>query len=235
VEIAAVIPAHLDSKRLSRKVLREIKGKSLIEHVYSRVKESKLIERVYIASSDKEIIERASFFGAACIETSKGHNCGTSRVSEAAADIDADIIINVQADEPLISYQLLDSMAEAMLKNKDIDIMTPVKKITDAGEINNTNVVKVLFDKESKALYFSRLPLPYNGESFYKHIGIYCFRKSFLVKYSGLEESDMDKSERLEQLKFLYNGYRITVFITEYDTVGVDTEEDLKRVEGILS
>jgi len=234
VEVTAVIPAHLDSRRLVRKVLRKIKGKSLIEHVYRRVKESKLIEGVYVASSDREIIDEVISFGGEYIETEKKHNCGTSRVSEVASSINSDIIINIQADEPLISHELLDSMAEHMMKDRGIDILTPVKKIVNINEINDNSVVKVLFDKDNKALYFSRLPIPYNSEIYYKHIGIYCFRKSFLLNYPTLKESSIDKSEKLEQLRFLYNGYKIAVFVTEYETIGVDTEEDLKRVEEIL-
>ncbi|MDP8253948.1 MAG: 3-deoxy-manno-octulosonate cytidylyltransferase [Candidatus Kaelpia aquatica] len=235
MEVVAVIPAHLDSKRLSRKVLRKIKGKSLIEHVYSRVKESKLIEKVYVASSDREVIDQVVSFGGEFIRTAKVHNCGTSRVSEASSNIDADIIINVQADEPLISYELLDQMARYMIDNKDIEILTPVKKITELRDINDKNVVKAVFSKDNKALCFSRLPIPHDADEHYKHIGIYCFRKSFLLSYPELEESNLDKAEKLEQLRFLYNGYRIAVFVTEYETIGVDTEEDLKKVEEILS
>ncbi|MDP8215733.1 MAG: 3-deoxy-manno-octulosonate cytidylyltransferase [Candidatus Kaelpia imicola] len=234
MEVAAVIPAHLDSKRLYRKVLRKIKGKSLIEHVYYRVKESKYIEKVYVASSDREIIDEVVSFGGEFIKTTKIHNCGTSRVSEASSSLDAAVIINVQADEPLISHELLDEMARYMTDNRDIEILTPVRKITEFDEIDNKNVVKVVFNKDNKALYFSRLPIPHGGEEYYKHIGSYCFRKSFLLSYSELEESSIDKAEKLEQLRFLYNGYRIAVFVTEHETIGVDTEEDLRRVEEIL-
>ncbi len=235
MEVVAIIPAHLDSKRLSRKVLREIKGKSLIEYVYSRVKESKLIEKVYVASSDQEIIDRVISFGGEFIKTTKAHSCGTSRISEASFGINTDIVMNVQADEPLISCELLDQMARYMIDNKDVEILTPVKKITESDEVNDKNVVKVVFDRDSEALYFSRLPIPFDGQEHYKHIGVYCFRKSFLLSYPELKESDIDKAEKLEQLRFLYNGYKIAVFVTEYETVGVDTEDDLKKVEEILS
>ena len=230
MEVAAIIPAHLDSKRLSRKVLRKIKGKSLIEYVYYRVKKSKYIEKVYVASSDREIIDQVVSFGGEFIKTTKVHNCGTSRVAEASSNIDADIIINVQADEPLISYELLDQMAGYMTDNRDIEILTPVKKITEFDEIEDKNIVKVVFNKDNKALYFSRLSIPHGAEEHYKHIGVYCFRKSFLLSYPELEESSIDKFEKLEQLRFLYNGYKIAVFVTEHETIGVDTEEDLRRM-----
>ncbi|MDD5614284.1 MAG: 3-deoxy-manno-octulosonate cytidylyltransferase [Candidatus Omnitrophica bacterium] len=235
MEIAAVIPARLASERLPRKVLRLIKGKTLIRHVYERVKEAKTISNVYVATSDQEIIDEVESFGGNFIKTVQKHDCGTSRVSEAITEIEAQIVINVQADEPLISPQMLDSLSNHMINNENIEILTPVKKIEQKTDILDVNVVKVVFDKDNHAVYFSRLPIPYGGDVFYKHIGVYCFRRSFLMKYARLAESPLEEYERLEQLRFLWNGYKIAVFVTDYQAIGIDTEEDLKRVEEIIS
>jgi len=234
MEIAAVIPAHLASKRLSRKVLIKVAGKTILQHVYERVKSADKISSVYIAASDDEIIEEAKRFQADFIKTSSHHDSGTSRVAEAAFKIDAGVIINVQADEPLISPDLLNQMAAQMVKDSSIKILTPVKKIKDKNEIETPDVVKVVFDKDLNALYFSRCEIPYGGEEFYKHIGVYCFSAGFLKEYSGLPESPLEGEERLEQLRFIWNGYKIRVFITEYESIGVDTEEDLNRMKQLL-
>jgi len=234
VEVAAVIPARLASERLPRKVLRLIKGKTLIRHVYERVKEAKNISDVYVATSDQEIIEEVDSFGGNFIKTIREHDCGTSRVSEAAEKIEAQIVINVQADEPLISPQMLDSLTSHMASNENLDILTPVKKIEQKADISDINAVKVVFDKNNNAIYFSRLPIPYRGGVFYKHIGVYCFRRSFLMEYTRLAESPIENYEKLEQLRFLWNGYKIAVFVTDYQAIGVDTEEDLKRVEEMI-
>ncbi len=234
MEVAAVIPAHLASRRLSRKVLVKVAGKTILQHVYERVKSADKISRVYVAASDEEIIEEAERFQADVIKTSSHHKSGTSRVAEAASKINAGVIINIQADEPLISPELLNQLAGRMIKDSSIKILTPVKKIKDENEIKDANVVKVVFDKNLNALYFSRCEIPYGGKEFYKHIGVYCFSADFLKEYPILTESPLEGAEKLEQLRLLWNGYKIRVFITEYESIGVDTEKDLKKVMELI-
>ena len=173
MEIAAVIPAHLASRRLPRKALIKVAGKTILQHVYERVKSADKISSVYIASSDDEIIEEVRRFKADFIKTYRYHTSGTSRVAEAASNLNAGIVINVQADEPLISPELLNQMAAQMVKDGSIKILTPVKKIRDTKEIQDPNIVKAVFDKNLNALYFSRLPIPYESGETYKHIGVY--------------------------------------------------------------
>ncbi len=234
MEVAVVIPAHLGSTRLSAKVLRDLCGKTILERVYERAKKAKQIKSVYIATSDSEIIEAAEKFKAQVIKTEKKHLCGTSRVSEAALKINEEIIINVQADEPFISWELIDQLSLKMAEDKTIDILTAVKKIDKKSDIENPNVVKTVFDKSLNALYFSRSAIPYESSQAYKHVGIYCFRRSFLIAYPGLEESPQEKSEKLEQLRFLWNGYKIKVLITEFEGIGIDSAEDLERAKELL-
>ncbi|MDP8233382.1 MAG: 3-deoxy-manno-octulosonate cytidylyltransferase [Candidatus Saelkia tenebricola] len=234
MEVAAIIPAHLDSVRFPRKVLAQINGKTILQHVYEKVKSTKHINNVYIATADDEIIAEVKSFHADLIRTGNYHTSGTSRISEAASKINADVIINVQADEPLIQPRLLNKLTEIMLDDGRIEILTPVKRIEDSKEVKDVNVVKVVFDKDLNALYFSRHSIPYGGSEFFKHIGVYCFRRDFIINYSGLAKSFLEEEEKLEQLRFLWNGYRIRVFITDFESISVDTKEDFQKVERIL-
>lgn len=234
MEVAAIIPARISSRRFPGKVLVKIAGKTMLEHVYQRVKSAKKIEEVYVATADAEVIEAAESFGAKCIPTKRGHPSGTSRTAEAASQIDAEIILNVQADEPLVSSQLLDELVQQMLREREVEVLTPIKKIENKDEIKDQNVVKVVFDRELNALYFSRLPLPYRGKEFYKHIGIYCFRKNFLLNYPRMEISPWEKVEKLEQLSFLWNGCKIKLLLTECESISVDSPQDLEKIRGLL-
>ena len=235
MEIVAVIPARLASTRFPGKVLSRINGRTLLSYVYERVKSASRIEEVYIASGDDEIIEEAQLLKARYIRTQEKHSSGTSRISEVARQLESEIIINVQADEPLISPELLDELATVIAENKDIQILTPVKIIETSYEKKDPNVVKVVFDRNFNALYFSRSPIPYGGSDYYKHIGIYCFRKDILLRYPDMLECELEREEKLEQLRFLWNGYKIRVFITDYESIGVDTPEDLEKVESLLA
>jgi len=233
MEIVAIIPARLGSTRFPRKVLAKIGEKTLLQMVYERVKSVPTIDKIYIATPDDEIKSCAHSFGAEVIMTSPGHTSGTSRIAEAAGDIPAEIILNVQADEPLISPLLLENLVNIMKMSPEIEILTPVKKIEKTHEDNDPNVVKVVFDKDNYALYFSRQPIPTEGDK-YKHIGIYCYRREVLLYYPQLEPSPLEKQEKLEQLRFLWHGYKIKVEITNYDSIGVDTPEDLEKVKEVL-
>jgi 3-deoxy-manno-octulosonate cytidylyltransferase (CMP-KDO synthetase) len=233
MEVVAVIPARLASTRFPNKVLAKIGKKTLLQMVYEQIKSVGCVDKIYIATCDEEIISEARAFGAEAISTSKNHSSGTSRIAEAIRNISAEIILNVQADEPLISPLLLDKLVNKMKEDSEIKILTPVKKIEKPEEIYDPNVVKVVFDKDNYALYFSRQPIPTEGDR-YKHIGVYCYRRDILLYYPRLEASPLEKQEKLEQLRFLWHGYKIKVEITDYESIGVDTPEDLEKVKELL-
>lgn len=234
MEVTAIIPARLSSTRFPGKVLYKIGGKTILQHVYERVSLSKRVDDVFIATAEDEIIEEVKSFNGKFIRTTNAHPSGTSRVAEAVSNLSSDIILNVQADEPLISPSLLDQLVEEAFM-EDIQIVTPVKKIERKDEIGDPNVVKVVFDKELNALYFSRHPIPYDGEEFYKHIGVYCFKREVLLAYPKLTPSPLEEFEKLEQLRFLWNGYKIKVLITQYESFGVDTPQDLEKIRKFLN
>ncbi|MBI4824767.1 MAG: 3-deoxy-manno-octulosonate cytidylyltransferase [Nitrospirae bacterium] len=244
-----IIPSRLGSTRLPGKPLIPIKGKPLIQHVYENSMGSKLAEEVIVATDSKRILETVTSFGGKAVMTSMSHLSGTDRVSEASLKLDYDIIVNVQGDEPLIRGEMIDDVIE-LLEDKRASVGTLARKIQNPKEILNPNVVKVVFDKEGFALYFSRSPIPYHrdkwktlnltaiqnsGVSLYKHIGIYSYRKSALIRLSEMNASHLEETERLEQLRALEAGMRIKVRETSFDTIGVDTEKDIKKVERCLS
>jgi len=167
------------------------------------------------------------------------HSSGTDRVAEVVRDMDVKIIINIQADEPLVNPIIIDTLAEEMLSNPKLNMATIRKKITDIEEINNPNIVKVICDKDGFAIYFSRFPIPFYREKienmiYYKHLGIYAYTKDFLFTFKNLPFSYLEDAEKLEQLRAIEAGYKIKVIETSFDSIGVDTEEDLKKVENIL-
>lgn len=241
MEIIGVIPARYSSTRFEGKVLADIAGKPMIRHVWERAKESQVLEDLIIACDDERIAAACEKFGARAVMTVKGHTCGTDRIIEVVNPLDVKIVINIQADEPLIRGQMIDAVGRAMLEDRSVEMATLMKKIEQPAEINDPNIVKVVTDKNGFALYFSRSPIPYssgqeqNGGAYYKHIGLYGYTKDFLFIYKNLPLSRLEKIERLEQLRVLEEGLRIKVIETSYDTVGVDTPQDLERVRQICA
>ncbi|MFH1768448.1 MAG: 3-deoxy-manno-octulosonate cytidylyltransferase, partial [Candidatus Omnitrophota bacterium] len=193
-----------------------------------------------IACDSPEIEEVAKEWGAEVVFTAPEHSSGTDRIAEAVRDIDVKVVINIQADEPLIHPSVINSLADVMLDNQELVMATAKKRIDDEEEINNPNVVKVITDKDSFAVYFSRFPLPFirdRGKSylFYKHIGIYAYTKDFLYTFKNLPASYLEDAEKLEQLRAIEAGYKIKVIETNFDSWGVDTESDLSKVESSMS
>jgi 3-deoxy-manno-octulosonate cytidylyltransferase (CMP-KDO synthetase) len=236
----AVIPARLASTRLPRKMLREIGGELLISRVYRAVRAaSRLddsIEDVIIATDSDEIMEVCQANGWTAKMTSGAHRSGTERVHEVAQSIAADVYLNIQGDEPLTRPEHVAALLDVM-KNPQVQVgtlMTPASQ----GDIDNPSAVKVVTDLAGSALYFSRARIPHDRDGtsprYFKHLGFYGYRKSALDQFCSWSESSLERSERLEQLRFLEHGIAIKVAETPFDTVGVDTEEDLKRVEAIL-
>src|SRR6266851_1801554 len=232
----AVIPARLASTRMPRKMLREIGGQPLIGRVYSAVRSSPLLHDVIIATDSDEIIAVCQRNGWKAELTSAAHRSGTERVHEISQSVAADIYLNVQGDEPLTRVEHIAALIEVMLDPvvQVGTLMTPAAPV----DIDNPSAVKVVADSAGRALYFSRATIPYDRDgarsNYFKHLGFYAYRKPALDRFVTLPESSLERSERLEQLRFLENGIPIYVAQTPYDTVGVDTEEDLRRVEEIL-
>jgi len=232
----AVIPARLASTRLPRKMLREINGKSLIGVVYEAVRSSPLLADVLIATDSEEIMQVCRAHGWKAQMTSSAHRSGTERVHEISGRESADVYINVQGDEPLTRPEHIATLLQVMENPAALvgTLMTPAAAV----DIPNPNAVKVVTDLSGRALYFSRATIPFDRDNtrprYFKHLGLYAYRKSALDRFVTLPESSLEKTERLEQLRFLENGMSIFVGETPHDSVGVDTEEDLQRVIEIL-
>jgi 3-deoxy-manno-octulosonate cytidylyltransferase (CMP-KDO synthetase) len=232
----AVIPARLASTRLARKALRDIEGTPLVGRVYLGVRASSLLADVVVATDSDEIMEVCQKNGWNARMSSAEHRSGTERVHEVAQALAADVYLNIQGDEPLTRPEHIASLLSVM-RNERVEVGT-LKTPATTVDVANPNAVKVVTDSEGRALYFSRATIPYDRDradpQYYKHLGFYAYRKAALDRFVTLRESFLERSERLEQLRFLENGIPIYVGETEFDTVGVDTEEDLQRVIGIL-
>jgi 3-deoxy-manno-octulosonate cytidylyltransferase (CMP-KDO synthetase) len=232
----AVIPARLASTRLPRKMLREIAGKPLIGVVYEAVRSSPLLADVIIATDSEEILQVCRQRGWKALMTSDAHRSGTERVHEVSGREAADVYINVQGDEPMTRAEHIATLLRVM-ENSTVQVGTLMTRAAEV-DIHNPNAVKVVTDLNGRALYFSRATIPFDRDgtrpAYFKHLGLYAYRKAALDKFITLPESSLEKSERLEQLRFLENGISIYIGETSYDSVGVDTEEDLQRVVEIL-
>ena len=232
----AVIPARLASTRLPRKMLRELSGKPLIGWVYEAVRTSPLLSDVIVATDSEVILETCHRYGWKAEMTSVSHKSGTERVQEISNSMAADVYFNVQGDEPLVRSEQIATLLDVM-KEQSVEVGT-VKTACPPEDIHNPNAVKVVTASNGRALYFSRATIPFDRDScepqYFKHLGLYAYRKPALDWFVTQPESPLEKSERLEQLRFLENGISIFVGETPYDSVGVDTEEDLQRVAEIL-
>lgn len=241
MKAVVVIPARYASTRLPCKlILPEVKsvtGRYIIEHVYQNVKQARQIHQVIVATDNQLIYDIVRGFGGDVEMTSVLHASGTDRIAEVAGHLDADIIVNVQGDEPEMNASMIDQVIEALAEDQDAVIATLAHEIKNAAELANPNVVKVVLDNGGYALYFSRSQIPYIRDSkdpmnepgirFLRHLGIYAYKKDFLLQYAKLPSSPLEQAEKLEQLRALSNGYKIKVAITEYTSRGIDTREDL--------
>jgi 3-deoxy-manno-octulosonate cytidylyltransferase (CMP-KDO synthetase) len=233
----AIIPARLASTRLPRKVLREIAGQPMIARVYEAAKQSPLLSDVIIATDSDEVMQFAQARGWKAQMTSDKHRSGTDRVHEVAQRIPADVYVNIQGDEPLARPEHLDALLQPMQDPKVM--VSTIKTPCPPQDIDNPNAVKVVTDLNGRALYFSRSTIPFDRDktgvvTYFKHLGFYAYRRAALDKFCNLPESKLEAAERLEQLRFLDNGIDIYVAETPFNTVGVDTEEDLRRVEEMV-
>jgi 3-deoxy-manno-octulosonate cytidylyltransferase (CMP-KDO synthetase) len=236
VKAIAVIPARLGSTRLPRKMLREIDGQPLLAYTYRAVCACPLLDDVMIATDSEEIMDVCRKNNWRARMTSAKCRNGTERVQEIANSLVAEIYVNVQGDEPLIRPEHIAALLDVM-KGPDVQVGT-LKSLASAPDIQNPNAVKVVTDSGGRALYFSRATIPFDREgsrpTYYTHLGLYAYRKSALDRYCSLPESLLERSERLEQLRFLENGIPVYLAETKHDTLRVDTEEDFQRLQQIL-
>jgi 3-deoxy-manno-octulosonate cytidylyltransferase (CMP-KDO synthetase) len=234
MKITGVIPARLKSTRLPEKPLQMIQGKYLVQRVYEQAQKARQLDDVIIACDDRKILSAVSAFGGNALMTSSACRSGTDRVAEIARKTKADVYLNIQGDEPLIDPRTIDQVA-LLFRDKSVMMGTAVIPLENKQDIPDPNVVKAVLDKQGNVLYFSRSPLPYQRNKvkelvFYKHLGLYGFRREFLLRFAALPQTVLEKSESLEQLRALENGYKIRAVITKYDSIGVDTIKDLKKV-----
>jgi 3-deoxy-manno-octulosonate cytidylyltransferase (CMP-KDO synthetase) len=242
VKVIAVIPARYSSTRLAGKVLAKDTGKFLIQHTYEQACKAKLPEKVIIAADDEKIVTAAKSFGAECVLTSVEHQSGTDRIAETVMDLDADIIVNIQADEPEINPEHIDKVAQLLVDNPDYPMATLVAPFENAADIANPNIVKVVVTQNAehrtqnlpeRAIYFSRSVIPYDRQKegigdlkqYFRHLGIYTYRKDFLLKITKLPQTPLEKIEKLEQLRAIENGYGILVGKVKHTCDGIDTPE----------
>ncbi|MCX7919815.1 MAG: 3-deoxy-manno-octulosonate cytidylyltransferase [bacterium] len=248
--VLGVIPARYAATRFPGKPLADICGKPMVLHVYDRAKRAKCLSELMVATDDERILRVIEQAGGKAMITSTQHQSGSDRLGEVAQKIDADIVVNIQGDEPLLEPEMIDEMVQPLLSDRTILMGTLKKRISNPEDLHNPNIVKVVCDINGFAIYFSRSLIPYpktgwkdasihglaEGElAFYKHLGLYAYQKEFLLQFTKLPVSPLEKIEGLEQLRALYNGYKIKVVETKFDTIAVDTPEDLERVKQIIS
>lgn len=240
MKVLCVIPARYASTRLPGKPLSLIAGKPMIQHVYERACQAKLPEDVVIATDNELVLAAVEAFGGHCMMTSPDHPSGTDRLAEVALQYpDVDVIVNVQGDEPMIPPQVIDNLAAAFTNEPDLSMAT-MKVVMEEEDYNNPAAVKVVTDQKGYALYFSRSLMPYprnkpEGYKVYKHVGIYAYRRDFLLKYAALAPTPLERAESLEQLRALENGYKIKVLESDFKGIGVDTPEDLAAVNELFA
>ena len=239
MKFLGVIPSRYASTRLEGKPLKDICGHTMVEWVYKRALKSKL-DGVVVATDDERIVDEVKSFGGNVILTRKDHINGTSRIAEVCETyIDYDVIVNIQGDEPLIEPDMINSIIDSFIEDNTIPMSTLKYKLTDMAEIENPNAVKVVTDKNDFAIYFSRSVIPYprnlNIDNYYKHVGIYGYKRDFVMEYAKMASTPLELSESLEQLRVLENGYKIKVLETPYKIIGVDTQEELERVREYIT
>ena len=241
MKVIAMIPARYGATRFPAKLMQDLCGKPVIVHTYQRVKDTQLFDEVYVVTDDDRIEKAISEVGGRVIRSKKEHNSGSDRLAEASQDLPVDIIVNVQGDEPFTNKENLEKVIDIFAKDVDktVDVASLMEVITEPEEIANPNNVKVVVNRQNEALYFSRSVIPYQradvGVPYYKHIGIYAYRKAALQRFTELPPSVLEETEKLEQLRYLENGYKIRLALTNIPTIGIDTPDDLEKARIRLS
>jgi 3-deoxy-manno-octulosonate cytidylyltransferase (CMP-KDO synthetase) len=242
MKVLGIIPSRYKSTRLPGKPLIKINGISMIERVYKRAMKAKLVDELIVATDDIKIFNEVKRFGGKVMMTSSRHQSGTDRIAEVASKTNYEIIVNIQGDEPLIPPTNIDKIVAPMLKDRNLNVATLAFRFKNIYEVMDINNVKVVLDVNGFSLYFSRSIIPFNRNQsivkldlnktrYYKHIGLYAFRKDYLLRFAKMKPSDLEKSEKLEQLRIIENGDKIKVVITTLDSHSVDTKQDLEKIK----
>jgi 3-deoxy-manno-octulosonate cytidylyltransferase (CMP-KDO synthetase) len=232
-----IIPSRYGSTRLPAKSLASLSGKPLVQHVYERAKQAKTLDEVIVATDDERILRAVAAFGGKAVMTGAHHRSGTERVAEVARQTAAQVILNIQGDEPLIHPEQIDHVASFLMAHQAVPMATVMTPLTDQADVVNPNVVKVVVDQDGYALYYSRSPNPHaraGVPTYWKNIGLYGYQQYFLLQFPQLQSSPLEQAEQLEQLRALWHGHKIKLLETAHDTIGVDTADDLARVEALL-
>ncbi|HNX90307.1 MAG TPA: 3-deoxy-manno-octulosonate cytidylyltransferase [Candidatus Omnitrophota bacterium] len=249
MKCVAVIPARWQSSRFKGKVLAEINGKPIIQHVWERIKKCQRVDDVLVAVDKEKVFKAVESFGGKAVYTSPEHASGSDRIAEVMKSVSADIVVNVQGDEPLVQPSMIDDLVRVFEYEKNIQMATVIKRVNKKSDIDDPNVVKVVVDCRGFALYFSRSPIPHiradvrsaiTSEEelcgrYFKHIGLYAYTRDFLLTFTNLPKSSIEQDEKLEQLRALAHGFKIKTVETRFDTVGVDTPEDLENVRVLMT
>lgn len=239
-----VVPARYASTRFPAKMLAPLEGKPLVMHAYDRARKARLADDVLIATDDARIADAVARYDAHVVMTRPDHPSGTDRIAEAVADMSAELVVNVQGDEALLEPSLIDAVIEMLDNTPDAVMATARHPISDPARVQDPNTVKVVCDGQGAALYFSRCPIPYIRDTeacldtagcYWQHIGLYAYRKDFLMRFAALPQTLLEKLEKLEQLRALEHGYKIMVVDTDYEGIGVDVPDDLETVRQMMS
>jgi len=241
MKIIAMIPARYDSTRFPGKLMKDLGGKSIISRTYEAAIDTELFDEVYVVTDSEAIKNEIERAGGKVVMSKKEHECGSDRIAEAVEFMDIDIVVNVQGDEPFIKKEPLQAVLE-VFKGKDaarIDLASLMQEVTDWEQISDPNLVKVVVDHQNFALYFSRSPIPYprdrqSGVRYFKHIGVYAFRKQALMDFYRLPMRSLEATEKLENLRYLEYGKKIKLVETEFKGIGIDTPEDLEKAKIFL-
>ncbi len=241
--VLAVIPARYASTRFPGKVIMPLAGKPLVQHTYERAARAALVDEAIVATDDDKVVEALAPYGTPVVLTSPNHPTGTDRIAEVMRQRDEDLVVNVQGDEPLIDPNTVDNAIRPLLERPDVVMSTARHLIDHPEQAQNPNIVKVVCDQTGLALYFSRAPIPHIRDAaeagpepncYWQHIGLYVYRRDFLLKYAAMPQTPLEKLEKLEQLRVIENGYKIAVVETEYRSIGVDVFEDFEHVRALL-
>lgn len=239
----AVIPARYASTRFPGKIIAPLCGKPLVLHAYERACQARHVSEALIATDDQHVVDALKPYDAPVVMTRNDHPSGTDRIAEVMGERTEPVVVNVQGDEPLIDPATIDIAIEALWNDPDAVMSTVCNPLSDPEHIANPNVVKTVWDKRGRALYFSRSPIPFirdeadraaSHHCYWQHVGLYVYRRDFLMRYAQMEQTPLEQLEKLEQLRVLENGFSIAVAQTDYDCIGVDSPEDLERVRNIL-
>jgi 3-deoxy-manno-octulosonate cytidylyltransferase (CMP-KDO synthetase) len=244
--VVAVIPARYASSRLPGKPLADINGKPMIQHVVERARLARLVNDVIVATDDERIAHAVCAFGGTAVMTPVDCRSGSDRIALVAQDLPStDVIVNVQGDEPVIPPAMIDEAVAPLLMDASLPVGTLVTRLQTTGELFDPNTVKVLLDRHGRCLYFSRSPVPFGRDitpaelleryPVYRHIGMYVYRRDFLMRYAALEQTPLEQAEKLEQLRILEHGYSLHATVTAHESIAVDTPADLERVRAMIN